>query len=61
MVRYSGDKERAKKTYTGLKPLRAEDVADAVFYCATRPSHVNINELILTPLAQASPAYIFKE
>lgn len=61
LVRFSGDAERAKKTYKGLKPLTAEDVADAVVYCATRPSHVNINELILTPLAQASPAYIYKE
>lgn len=61
LVRYSGDEERAKKTYKGLKPLTADDVADAVVYCATRPSHVNINELILTPLAQASPAYIYKE
>jgi len=61
LVRFSGDEERAKKTYKGLKPLTADDVADAVVYCATRPSHVNINELILTPLAQASPAYLHKE
>lgn len=61
LVRFSGNVERAKKTYKGLKPLTAEDVADAVVYCASRPPHVNINELILTPLAQASPAYIYKE
>ena len=53
-VRFKGDKERAKKVYTGLTPLTADDVADAVFYCASRPAHVNILEIIITPTAQAS-------
>ena len=54
IVRFSGDKQRADKVYEGLAPLTPEDIADAVLYCATRPGHVNINEVILTPVAQAS-------
>lgn len=53
-VRFHGDKERAKKVYQGLTPLTPDDVADVVLFCATRPTHVNINELILMPTAQAS-------
>jgi len=55
-VRFKGDKEMAKKVYAGLIPLVAEDVADAVFYCASRPAHVNIFEIIMMPTAQASTA-----
>lgn len=53
-VRFHGDTERAKKVYQGLQPLTGEDVADAVLYCATRSPHVNINEIILMPVDQAS-------
>lgn len=60
-VRFSGDSERAKKVYHGLVPLTAEDVADAIVYCATRPKHVNINQIILTPLAQASSNFIVRK
>ena len=60
-VRFRGDKERAKKVYVGLKPLTAKDVAEAVLFCATRPDHVNINQVILTPLAQASSTHIFRK
>lgn len=52
-VRWS-DKERAKKFYEGFQPLVAEDIADTVAYCATRPPHVNIAELVVFPQAQAS-------
>lgn len=48
------DKERAKKFYQGFKPLIAEDIADAVIYCATRPHHVNVAEIVIYPQAQAS-------
>ncbi len=61
IVRFSGDKERADKVYQGLQPLSAEDIADAVVYCATRPAHVNINEMILTPLAQASSTQVIRK
>jgi hypothetical protein len=48
------DKEKAKKLYQGFTPLIAEDVADTVIYCATRPLHMNVAELIVFPQAQAS-------
>lgn len=53
-VRFFGDKEKAKSVYKGLTPLTAEDVADAVLFCATRPPHANIAEIILMPTQQAS-------
>jgi len=58
IVRFSGDKERAKNVYSGIKPLTAEDIAEAVLFCANRPAHVNINEVILTPVAQASATLV---
>jgi 3-hydroxy acid dehydrogenase / malonic semialdehyde reductase len=60
-VRFHGDTERAKKVYAGIEPLVADDVADAVLYCATRPPHVQINEIILTPTNQASALVIYKK
>ncbi len=60
-VRFSGDDERAQKVYEGITPLTAEDIADAVLYCATRPAHVNIQEIILTPTAQGSSTQIFRK
>lgn len=53
-VRFFGDKEKAKNVYKGLTPLTAEDVAEAVLFCATRPPHANIAEIILMPTQQAS-------
>lgn len=53
-VRFHGDEARAAKVYQGLTPLTPDDVADAVVYCATRPAHVNINEIIIMPTAQAT-------
>ncbi len=61
MVRFSGDDEKAENVYKGIKPLTAEDVAGAVLFCATRPANVNINEIILTPLAQASSTQVNRE
>lgn len=61
LVRYSGDNEKAKNTYKGVKPLMAEDVANAVLFCASRPGHVNINEIIITPSIQASSNHIFRK
>src|SRR5688572_8907761 len=46
------DKERADKLYEGFTPLAADDVADAVIYCATRPQHVNVSEIVVFPQAQ---------
>lgn len=55
------DKERAKQFYRGFHPLSADDIADAVLYCATRPSHVNVSEMVIFPQAQASVGNIFRE
>jgi NADP-dependent 3-hydroxy acid dehydrogenase YdfG len=57
-VRFHGDTERAKKVYEGLTPLTPNDVADVVFFCTTRPTHVNINEVILMPVDQASATLV---
>lgn len=57
MVRFKGDAETAKSVYKGFQPLSAEDVAGVVFYCATLPAHVCINDLVLTCTAQANSFY----
>jgi NADP-dependent 3-hydroxy acid dehydrogenase YdfG len=57
-VRFKGDQARAKAVYEGITPLTAQDIAEVIFYCATSPPHVCINELVITPTAQASPFYI---
>ena len=61
VVRFSGDVERAKNVYKGVEPLTPQDVADAILYCATRPKHVNINEIILTPIAQAQSNFVVRK
>jgi len=61
LVRFRGDKIRAKNVYKGLKPLSPKDVAESVLFAATRPNHVNINEIILTPLAQASSTQVYRK
>jgi 3-hydroxy acid dehydrogenase / malonic semialdehyde reductase len=53
-VRFRGDKARAAKVYENVTPLTPEDVADAIVYAVTRPAHVNISEVLLTPVAQAN-------
>jgi 3-hydroxy acid dehydrogenase/malonic semialdehyde reductase len=60
MVRFHGDKERAGKVYQGLTPLSPDDIADAVVYCATRPPHVNVSEMIVMPTDQASPTIVHR-
>ena len=54
MVRFEGDEEKAGKVYEGLTPLSAEDVAETVAFCITRPAHVNIDYLAVKPTAQAT-------
>jgi NADP-dependent 3-hydroxy acid dehydrogenase YdfG len=54
LVRFAGDAERAKKPYEGLTPLTAADIAEAVLWAVSRPWHVNIDEIVLKPVAQAS-------
>jgi NADP-dependent 3-hydroxy acid dehydrogenase YdfG len=54
LIRFKGDEQRAKKTYEGINPLSAEDIADTIYWVASRPAHVNINDIIITPTAQAN-------
>jgi NADP-dependent 3-hydroxy acid dehydrogenase YdfG len=60
IVRFDGDKEKAKAVYNGFTPLSAEDVAEAVIFAVTRPAHVNINDIIIMPTAQANTTVINK-
>jgi 3-hydroxy acid dehydrogenase / malonic semialdehyde reductase len=60
VVRFHGDKQAAKKFYEGFIPLSAYDVADAILYILTRPSHVCINEMLIMPTAQASASVVNK-
>lgn len=61
VVRFRGDSGRAKKVYENMTPLTAADVADAILFCATRPAHVNINELSLMPVDQASTTMVSRK
>jgi NADP-dependent 3-hydroxy acid dehydrogenase YdfG len=60
-VRFHGDEERAQNVYKGFKPLEGDDVAGVVAYVTTLPPHVNINDLLIMPTAQASAAIFHKE
>lgn len=61
LVRFDGDRERASRVYEGYEPLSAEDVADAVEYAVTRPEHVNLNDILLTPTAQGHSKLVVKD
>jgi NADP-dependent 3-hydroxy acid dehydrogenase YdfG len=54
VIRFSGDKERAKSVYDGFIVLTAQDIADTILWCAMRPPHVNISEVIIMSTAQGS-------
>ncbi|MBQ5670384.1 MAG: SDR family NAD(P)-dependent oxidoreductase [Tidjanibacter sp.] len=57
IVRFHGDKQRADGVYAGLQPLTGKDVAEAVVWATSQPDHVHINEIVLTPTAQADSFY----
>lgn len=56
IVRFGGDKDRANKVYENTKPLMPEDIAEAVYWCASLPSHMNINRMEIMPTTQAPAA-----
>jgi len=58
IVRFHGNVERASQVYKGLTPLSPDDIAEAIVWAATRPAHVNINEIVLMPVDQASPTMV---
>jgi 3-hydroxy acid dehydrogenase/malonic semialdehyde reductase len=61
LVRFHGDAGRAAKVYQGLQPLSPDDIADAVVWCATRPLHVNVTEVVIMPTAQASTTLVHRK
>jgi len=60
-VRFKGDKALAKKVYDGFEPLAAVDVAETIWFAVSRPAHVNINEMIVMPTAQANGSLIYRK
>jgi NADP-dependent 3-hydroxy acid dehydrogenase YdfG len=61
LVRFKGDSEKAAQVYQGYEPLKAEDIADIVYFSATRPPHVVLNDITVTPLAQANTSNFIKK
>ena len=61
LVRFKGDEERAGKVYEGFQPLQAEDIASVIDYIISRPAHVNIQDVLVMPAAQASATIIHRK
>jgi len=61
LVRYKGDKEKALETYKGFTPLTAMDIAETIYYAASLPPHVCINDLVITTISQANAIYFKKD
>jgi NADP-dependent 3-hydroxy acid dehydrogenase YdfG len=60
LVRFGGDAEAASRVYEGMDPLRAEDVAECIRWVATQPPHVNIDEIVVRPRAQATATEVHR-
>lgn len=60
LVRFHGDADRAAKVYKGFTPLSPDDIAEAIVWCATRPAHVNVSEVVIMPTAQASTTLVHR-
>lgn len=61
LVRFKGDTQKAAKVYEGITPLTGKDIADIVFYCASLPAHVCINDLVVTCTQQANSFYTWRK
>ena len=61
LVRFAGDAERAAKVYQGMTPLTAQDIAETVAWIASRPAHVNIDQVLIMPRDQAAAAIVHRE
>ncbi|WP_448527215.1 SDR family NAD(P)-dependent oxidoreductase [Parathermosynechococcus lividus] len=59
-VRFHGDRQRAAAVYRGMTPLSAHDVAEVILFAATRPAHVNLNQIVLMPVDQASTTMVYR-
>ena len=60
IVRFDGDEDRAKKVYEGMQPLSPEDIAETIFWVASRPAHVNINDILIMPSVQATATNLIR-
>lgn len=60
VVRFEGDQERAKKVYENIVPLKPEDIAETIYWMASRPAHVNINDIIIMPTIQANSTTVLR-
>lgn len=61
LVRFDGDAGKAKRPYEGIEPLVADDIADCIAWAVTRPPHVNIDEIVVKPVAQASATVVARD
>jgi NADP-dependent 3-hydroxy acid dehydrogenase YdfG len=61
LVRFDQDPDAAKKPYQGMEPLVADDIADCIAWAASRPPHVNIDEIVVRPIAQATATNVARE
>ncbi len=61
IVRFKGDEDKAKAVYKGIKALTAEDIAQVIWFCATLPDHICINDLVITPTRQADAFFNYRK
>jgi NADP-dependent 3-hydroxy acid dehydrogenase YdfG len=61
LIRFRGDEEQAKKPYEGIEPLTGDDIADCIAWAVTRPPHVNIDEMVVRPVAQAGATIVARK
>jgi len=61
IVRYHGDADKAKNVYKGVDALQAKDIAELVYFAASRPAHVNISDVVITPTQQATATYVVRK
>jgi NADP-dependent 3-hydroxy acid dehydrogenase YdfG len=60
LVRFKGDKTTADSVYNGFEPLQAKDIAETIYFAATRPKHVTLNDIVIMPTAQANSSVLYK-
>jgi NADP-dependent 3-hydroxy acid dehydrogenase YdfG len=60
-VRFKGDRDKASAVYAGLKPLTGDDIADCILFAVTRPPHVDIDEVVVRPVAQATVSVVARK
>jgi NADP-dependent 3-hydroxy acid dehydrogenase YdfG len=60
LVRFGGDEDAARRVYEGMKPLRGEDVAECIRWAVAQPSHVNVDEIVVRPRAQATATEVHR-